>query len=203
MASKWRFLPRRMSWWLVGLLSASALVVGGIAFIFPHRLLTVESGEVKADALIVLGGGPEERPKRAAQLYKAGAAPVILVSGFGDYDISVNILKQNGVPETAIFGESRSVSTLENAEFSIPLLRQMGARRVIIVTSWYHSRRAMACFRHVAPDIEFYSRPAYLTYPRSEWGRLNTSSHIRIEYMKLFGYWICYGVSPFFGLFSK
>jgi len=190
-------LPRRGNWWLLGLLPASAVVVGGIAFIFPHQLLNLESGDVKADALIVLGGGPEERPARAAELFKAGAAPIILVSGFGDYQISVEILKRDGVPETAIFGESRSISTLENARFSIPLLRQMGARRVIIVTSWYHSRRAMACFRHAAPDIEFYSRPAYLTYPRSQWGRLNTSSHIRTEYIKLLGYWVCHGVPPF------
>jgi uncharacterized SAM-binding protein YcdF (DUF218 family) len=194
MANKSRFLPRRMIWWLVGLLPASALV---IAYFFSHRLLTVESGDVKADALIVLGGGPKERPKRAAELYQAGAAPILLVSGSGDYDLNVNILKQNGVPEAAIFGELRSVSTLENARFSIPLLRQMRARRVIIVTSWYHSRRAMACFRYAAPDIEFYSRPAYLTYPRSEWGRLNTSRYIKIEYAKLLGYWIYHGVSPF------
>jgi uncharacterized SAM-binding protein YcdF (DUF218 family) len=197
MAGKWRFLPRRISWWLAGLLPAPALVVGGIALIYPQRLLTVESGDVKADALIVLGGGPEERPKRAAELYEAGAAPIILVSGTGDYDTSMKILKENGVPEAAIFGEPLSISTLENAKFSIPLLREKGVRRVIIVTSWYHSRRAMACFRHAAPDIAFYSRPAYLTYPRSEWSRLKTGAHIRDEYIKLLGYWVCYGVSPF------
>ena len=187
---------------MVGLLRAAALVVSGIAFIFPHRLLTVESGDVKADTLIVLGGETDERPTRAAELYKAGAAPIILVSGSGDYDLNVQILKQDGVPETAIFRELRSISTLENAKFSIPLLCHKGARRVIIVTSWYHSRRAMACFRHAAPDIEFYSRPAYRTYPRSEWGRLDTSGHIRAEYIKLFGYWVCYGVSPFQVVFS-
>jgi uncharacterized SAM-binding protein YcdF (DUF218 family) len=44
------------------------------------------------------------------------------------------------------------------------LLRQMGAKRVIIVTSWYHSRRALACFEHYAPDIKFYSRPSYFGY---------------------------------------
>jgi len=197
MARKQRFLPSRMIWWLVGLAIAAAMVVGGIAYIFPHQLLTVESGDVKADALIVLGGGSEERPKRAAELYKTGAAPIIIVSGVGDCDLNVHILKQAGVPETAIFVERRAVSTLENAKFSIPLLRQMGARRVIIVTSWYHSRRALACFRHVAPDIEFYSRPAYLTYPRSKWGVYDTNIDIRAEYMKLLGYWVWYGVCPF------
>ena len=197
MARKWRFLPRRLRWWLVGLPFALALAMSGIAFIFAHRLLTVESGDVKADALVVLGGGPDERPARAAQLYKAGAAPIILVSGSGDYRVTERILKQGSVPETAILREPLSVSTFENAKFAIPLLRQMGARRVIIVTSWYHARRAMFCFRQAAPDIEFYSRPAYLTYPYSQWGRLNTRTHILTEYAKLLGYWICYGVSPF------
>ena len=40
----------------------------------------------------------------------------------------------------------------------------MGAQRVIIVTSWYHSRRALACFEHYAPDMKFYSRPSYFGY---------------------------------------
>ena len=203
MAGKWRFPPHRMSWWLAPLLPASALVAGGIAYIFPQQLLTVESGDVKADALIVLGGGPDERTARAAELYKAGAAPVILVSGIGDCDINAWVLKHAGVPATAIFREFRSNSTLENAKFAIPLLRLRGARRVIIVTSWYHSRRALACFRQAAPDIEFYSRPAYLTYPRSQWYRFDTRNHIVVEYIKLLGYWICYGVSPFSGVSSK
>jgi uncharacterized SAM-binding protein YcdF (DUF218 family) len=203
MARKWRFLSHRLPWWLAAFLPASALVVSGIAFIFPHRLLTIESGDVKADVIIVLGGGTDERPTRAAELFKAGAAPRILGSGFGDDDVNVQILKHDGVPEAVIFREPRSISTLENANFSIPLLRQKGARRVIIVTSWYHSRRALACFRQAAPDIEFYSRPAYRTYPRTEWSRQGTSGYIRAEYMKLLGYWICYGVSPFLRVSSK
>jgi uncharacterized SAM-binding protein YcdF (DUF218 family) len=190
------YTQRRWFWWLAGLLPVVLLLVGLIGWLFPQQLLTVDDGEVRADALIVLGGGTDERPTRAAELFKAGAAPIILVSGFGDGEINERILTQDGVPKEAILRESQARSTLENARLSLPLLRQRGARRVIIVTSWYHSRRALACFRHVGPDIQFYSRPAYRTYPRPEWNRHGTSNYIRGEYLKLFGYWVCYGVAP-------
>src|ERR1035441_10336009 len=73
---------------------------------------------------------------------------------------------------------------------------QKGAKRVIIVTSWYHSRRALHAFQHYAPDIQFYSRPAYFGYPRTQWSRAGISGYIRAEYVKLAGYWVCYGVCP-------
>ena len=59
------------------------------------------------------------------------------------------------------------VTTRENALLSIPLLRSHDDTRVIIVTSWYHSRRALNCFRHYAPDLHFYSRPSYSGFARS------------------------------------
>jgi len=39
----------------------------------------------------------------------------------------------------------------------------MGAREVVIVTSWYHARRALCIFQHCMPDIHF--RVAYLPMP--------------------------------------
>jgi uncharacterized SAM-binding protein YcdF (DUF218 family) len=75
--------------------------------------------------------------------------------------------------------------------------RPAGAKRVIIVTSWYHSRRALHTFQHYAPDIQFYSRPSYFGYPRTQWSRDGISGYIRAEYVKLAGYWVCYGVWPF------
>ncbi len=197
MARSSKTSPKKLLWWLSGLLPLGALLVAVIAWIFPHQLLTIDSGEVRADALVVLGGGTDERPTRAAELFKEGAAPLVLVSGSGDCELNVRILKQNGVPEAAILREPNSLSTLENARMSVPLLHAKGVHRVIIVTSWYHSRRALACFQRAAPDLQFFPRPAYRTYPRSEWSRQATSAYIRLEYLKLLGYWIVYGVSPF------
>jgi uncharacterized SAM-binding protein YcdF (DUF218 family) len=165
--------------------------------LFPQQVLSLDSGEVQADALVLLGGGRGERPARAAELFHSGAAPTIIVSGGGDAEQNKHLLVSAGVPAAAVEIEPKSTSTRQNAEFSSALLRKLGAKRVIIVTSWYHSRRALRCFRHYAPDIQFYSRPAYYGYPRSEWRRSGAGGHIRSEYVKLAGYWVCYGVSPF------
>ena len=166
------------------------------AWVFPQQLLTVDSGPVKADALVVLGGGWPDRPERAAQLFKQGEAPKILISGFGDCASNKKLLEKEGVTTADIILEDKSSTTRENAEFSIPLLRQMGAHRVIIVTSWYHSRRALMCFEHYAPDIQFYSRPSYFAYPRAQWRPKGISGYVKSEYVKLLGYWVCYGVCP-------
>ena len=168
--NSWRRWCFRISLGVVATLLLAALAA--FAWFFPQQVLTVDSGPVKADAMVVLGGGLRERPERAAELFKQGAAQKILVAGFGDCKANGQLLEKSGVPETAIVLESKSRTTRENAEFSIPLLRSLGAHRVIIVTSWYHSRRALACFEHYAPDIKFYSRPSYFGYlRRSEDGR--------------------------------
>ena len=139
--------PRRTVVKILTGLFGLLLLLGLAAVLFPQEILTVDSGPVKADALVVLGGG-DERPTRAAELFKQGAAPKVIVSGSGDCEFHERSLEKNGVPAAAIVLECDSKTTQENAKFSIPVLRQMGARHVIIVTSWYHSRRALCCFKH-------------------------------------------------------
>ena len=168
-----------------------------VAMVFPQPLLTIDSGPVQADALVVLGGGSTDRPDQAVALFDAGDAKHLVVSGIGDCWRNAQRLKDKGVPAENITVESRSFTTLENAQFSVPLLRQMRARRVIIVTSWYHSRRALACFEHVAPDLQFFSRPSYLGFAYESWHRENTLSFLTFEYVNIAGYWVWHGVSPF------
>ena len=174
-----------------------ALLLLLAAFAFPHRLLCVDNGNVTGDALVVLGGGSYERPVRAAELFRDHAAPRIIVTGFGDCETNRRILLRHGVPASSIIVESKATTTRENALFTIPLLRKLGAKQVILVTSWYHSRRSLRCFRHYAPDMQFYSRPAYFGFARNDWARQGIYRYIRGEYLKLTGYWLCYGICPF------
>ena len=183
----------RLKRWLCGIsvVLILALLLAALAcYFFPQQILTIDSGPVKADAMVVLGGGLPERAELARRnaLFKAGEAPKILVSGNGDCDFNGRLLEKNGVTNTAIILECDSTTTRENAEFSIPLLRKMGARRVIIVTSWFHSRRALACFEHYAPDITFYSRPSYVSFARKDWKPHSIGRYVNAEYWKLIGY---------------
>ena len=173
------------------------LLLAVAAFFFPQPFLCVDSGPVKADVIVVLGGGSHERPERAAELFKEHAAPRIIISGLGDYEINRRRLIAAGVPANAIELETQSRTTRENAQFTDKLLREQKQRGVILVTSWYHSRRALACFRHYAPEIKFYSRPSYFASARADWSHHRIGSRIRLEYVKLLGYWVRYGVCPF------
>ncbi|HZF01042.1 MAG TPA: YdcF family protein [Methylomirabilota bacterium] len=185
--------------WILRIALALAVLFSALfaaAIVFPQKFLCVDSGPVKADAIVVLGGGSHERPGRAAELFKNGDASRIIVSGAGDDEINQRILIENGIPRNVIQVEPNSRTTKENAQFTIALLRQQKIRSAILVTSWYHSRRTLDCFRHYAPEIKFYSRPSYFAFKRSEWTRLLTK-RIYLEYAKLGGYWIRYGVCPF------
>lgn len=173
------------------------LLLALAALLFPQQVLVIDTGAKQADAIVLLGGGAGERPARAAELFRSGVAPRILVSGAGDAAGNRLLLMNHGVPSSAIELEPVSKTTRENAEFSIPLLRSAGAKKVVVVTSWYHSRRALNCFRHYGPDIQFYSCPSYYGFARSDWSREHLRRRIRAEYFKTLGYWICYGVCPF------
>ena len=173
------------------------LLLGAAALVFPRPFLTVDSGPVKADVLVLLGGGSHERSERTAELFKEHAAARVIVSGYGDCEINRHLLVAAGVPGRVIEVENQSKTTKENAQFTIQMLRERKLKRVILVTSWYHSRRALACFQQYAPEIKFYSRPSYFASARADWAHNRIGHRVRLEYVKLLGYWIRYGVCPF------
>jgi uncharacterized SAM-binding protein YcdF (DUF218 family) len=168
-----------------------------VAYFYPEKFLCVDSGPVSADVIVILGGGLHERPVRAAELFQQHAAPRIIITGAGDDDINRIILLQKGVPASAIEVEGKSTTTHENAEFTLKLLRAQNVHRVILVTSWYHARRALKTFEHYAPEIKFYSRPSYYAFAREEWPQRGNGRRMRLEFLKLPGYWLRYGINPF------
>lgn len=175
-----------------------ALILGLVAWYYPEKFLTVDDGSVTADVLIVVGGGSSqhERAVKAAQLFKQHAAPRIIVTGEGDDQINRHILIANGVPDRCIEVESKSTTTRENALFTGKLLRTEKVRTAIVVTSWYHARRAEMTFAHFVPDVKFFSRPSYYGFDREDWKKSNVNKRMRLEFLKLPGYWIRYGVNP-------
>jgi len=97
------------------------------------------------------------------RLYRAGKAPLILISGgqvpmFGmsietEAEAARSVLEEWGVPESAILVETRSKNTVENGTFSRDLLASRGIHRVLLVTSAYHMPRAVAAFRKAGLEV--------------------------------------------------
>jgi len=182
---------------IVMILATLVILLAAALFLFPGTFLCVDSGPVKADVIIVLGGGgTHERPEYAARLFLDHAAPRILVSGAGDDEINRRILVKDGVPAQDIQVEGKSRTTRENARFCGEILKEEKIRSAVIVTSWYHSRRAINTFEHFVPGVKFYSRPSYFNYKHAHWGR-DFARRVYWEYIKLPGYWAAYGVWPF------
>jgi uncharacterized SAM-binding protein YcdF (DUF218 family) len=190
-------LRRRL--WLnlsLTLLPLCALLPAGALF-FSEPILCVEDANARGDVMVVLGGKANYRPPRVLDLYGQGRAPIILISGRGDCQTVRAFLTSKSVQSAALELEGESTNTKQNAEFSVRLLRQRHVNHAVIVTSWFHSRRALCCFRHYAPEIEFTASPTVLDRPKGHWPDRYERAWVLSEYVKLIGYWVRYGIRPF------
>ncbi len=145
-----------------------------------------------AEVIIVLGGENFHRPERAAELFQKHAAPRIIVTGTNDAkEIRLGLMVK-GVPSEAIELEEKARTTYENAQFTAELLRAEKVKRAILVTSWFHSRRALRCFEKAAPEIQFISLPSTAGMEPSLWpsNAERLRSFIFKEYLKTVAYWV-------------
>lgn len=125
----------------------------------------------KADAIVILGGGMgantnvykyaemwggADRVWHAARLWKAGKAPFVITSGTGDRESTVPLLKDLGIPESAIIVEDKARNTEENAKFVETVLSTKNAKsaKILLVTSAWHMRRSVLMFKKYAPNLE-------------------------------------------------
>ena len=137
------------------------------------KLLIVKAELASADAIVVLGGSSTyiERTDWAARLYREGRAPIIIltndgvISGWSNaeernpyfYELARQELRQRGVPAEKILLVSRVASgTFEESLGLREYATAHSLKRLLVVTSAYHSRRSLWSFRHVCEgsDIE-------------------------------------------------
>ena len=161
-----------------------------------RSLLVIEAPISQADAILVLGGESQARPVTAASLYREGVASKVFIIGRGDHEANRRALVSGGVPEDRISIERESKSTLENAEFAKPLLEAAGVRRVLLVTSSFHARRALATFQQRIPGIEFGVTTSRIGWWDTLPGRNQEDEWARIEMWKIPAYWIFHGITP-------
>src|SRR3974377_635087 len=104
----------------------------------------------KADIAVVLGGDEfGNRILTAAELTRTGYVPRVLVSGpsglYGYYEcgLAIPFAVKHGWPESIFVPAPNDArSTREEAAALVPLMRRMGVRSFLLVTSDFHTRRA-------------------------------------------------------------
>ena len=139
-----------------------------IVYLVRHPLMRVaanwwivEDPLERADAIIVLGDDNfyGDRATRAAEIFRQGKAPLIIVSGrrlrpnVGVAELMEHDLVERGVPKQNIVRFTHDADgTAEEAEQLLPLVRQRNIKSVVLVTSNYHTRRARYTFRCIFPQ---------------------------------------------------
>ena len=113
-----------------------------------------------ADALVVLSDDNfyADRATHAAQLFREGVAPTVVASGrrlrpnAGISELMEHDLVERGVPREKIVRLSHDAdSTKEEAASAAKLAQEMHWKRIVVVTSNYHTRRARYIFSRVFP----------------------------------------------------
>lgn len=135
----------------------------------PMQTLVLNEQPVKADAIVVLGGGVQcgmgslesssmSRLLRGLELWRAGYAPIITVSEQSGLigpancpkvsDLEKNVIRHLYPVHGPSIATLRHVTTTRDEAARVrDLARQYGWKRVLLVTSPSHSRRAANLFR--------------------------------------------------------
>jgi uncharacterized SAM-binding protein YcdF (DUF218 family) len=144
-----------------------------------------ETLKEKYDIGIVLGGGMvtnDIRNKRlifryntdrifqTIALYKTGRISKILISsGEGSLISKDNeslllkeYLNKLNIPDSAIIIESKSNNTHQNAKYCYQLLKNNKKSSILLITSAYHMRRALACFKKEGLIVTPYTVDKYV-----------------------------------------
>ena len=174
-----------LGWMFLWSLPITSLYFGGK---LERRYVYEEAARApRADVIVVLGGNTQanranwfepynrataiDRIDRAAALYLAGRAPKILLSGgalegkVSEAQIMAKILRQRGVPESALILENNSRYTYQNAQFSDQMMQSAQLKRALLVTSALHMPRALATFIKRGIDTMPASSAPQITLP--------------------------------------
>lgn len=157
----WLWMTPIMTW-VVGVPLEREFLVDG-------RVPMVETFP-EADAIVLLGGSmavetnlsqyaemwtSADRVWQAARLYKAGKARRIIATGNYAQDSTLELLIDFGVAKDDV-----SFMDALNTEEEAKGIAKKGCRKILLVTSAWHMKRARLMFEKYAPEVEVVCAPA-------------------------------------------
>jgi len=179
------------------------------------RMLIVTADMQSADAIIILSGSSTyvERAARAADLYRAGRAPLVVLTNDGVisgwdhreernpfyYELSARRMQQQGVPADRItLAPGQALGTYDESVLLRDFAVTHGLKRLLIVTSSYHSRRALWSMRRACEgsgiEVGIDSAPPGWQTPSPWlwWSKRWGWKLVVGEYVKMVYYWVKY-----------
>jgi uncharacterized SAM-binding protein YcdF (DUF218 family) len=188
---------------VVALIALLFLFVAGIAAIY----LTIPQKNTSLthfDAIVVLGypanadgtPSPEQRERtlEAVREYRAGTAPRIIMTGgpahnhYVEAHVMADLAAGHGVPRDALIEEGRAQNTIQNAYYSVEIMRSHGWRSAEVVSSPSHLPRASLIFRHFPIEWRMHASAWPGTYPTTRiWGVYSAEALYSAK-LRIFGF---------------
>lgn len=178
-------------------MAAACVVAAGGVFLAASGSYLVVDHPQRADVIVVLAGDQNDRRfSKGLELLQRGYAGRMLVDANTDVrawghtpaELAAGFIATAGGPARQVsVCPNQGDSTFEEAAHVAACLAPLHCRRVLLVTSDYHTRRALSIFSRRMPQYEwsvaaaaddYYFGPAW--WKRREWAKTNLS-----EWMKL------------------
>ncbi len=167
------------------------------------RFLVVDQPR-KSDVIVVLAGETNRRPARGLELLNQGYAPRLIL----DVPAGATIYQwtQTELAERYVKGLSQAnliticpiygLSTREEAREAAICLDRVGGRSVLLVTSDYHTRRALSIFSREAPNHNYSVAATFdpgefgiAWWRHREWAKTNFYEWVRLAWWELVDRW--------------
>jgi len=155
---------RRRTRWLLGVPAALAAAYG-LGFAWFLRLThDIPPLPARADAIVVLTGGPE-RIEAGLHLLLDGHGAKLLISGLGGGATLAELARRAGIDPAPLAGKvelgRKATTTHTNAMETAQWVRQQGIQTLIVVTASYHMPRALLELGRAMPDIVLTAAPVF------------------------------------------
>ena len=167
------------------------------------RFLVVDAPQ-KSDAIVVLAGETNVRPARALELLRQGMAQHV----FLDAEVREQIFDQrltdvaqkyaDSLPEAKQVSVCPITGLSTNAETDDVnrCLQSAGGHKVLIVTSEFHTRRALMIFRHRLPQYQFSVAAAHgptqfgiAWWTNREWAKVTLDEWMKLVWWEAVDRW--------------
>ena len=182
------------------------MVLAGLLLfaIVSGRLLVINDPQT-ADVIVVLAGETDSRPARALELLSQNYAPRMLLdvpAGEKIYkptmlEIAHDYVRQLPQQWSVSICPIVGLSTKAEARDVAQCLKQWNVHSVLLVTSDYHTRRALSIFKHELGGRRCWAASAtdpqqfgINWWQRRQWAKLNFGEWLRLMWWEAVDRWI-------------
>lgn len=158
----------------------------------------------KSDAILVLAGETDRRPARGLELLNQGFAGHMILDvpanaaiyGSTYLQLAQNWAKAQAQSASLSVCPIQGLSTKAEVHDAVACIRHTGARSVLLVTSDYHTRRALSEFQKGIPDNTFYVAAAFDStqfgpqwWRHRQWAKNNVGEWLRLLWWEAVDRW--------------